>query len=117
MRPNSDGECPSNTQPCSGYTSPENTICIESSGLEAKKEKDCPIIDIKLINSAEAESYTANFYEVIDFQQDDLKLAYTKISADSLPIQSTKLSKSTPCYIPYETPSVNSQFLDNEIDG
>lgn len=30
IRPNSDGDCPSNTVPCSAYTSPENTICSEA---------------------------------------------------------------------------------------
>ena len=51
LRPNSDGECPGSTKPCSGFTSPENTICVYSSGNEDELiEKDCPIIDIKLID-------------------------------------------------------------------
>ena len=119
MRPNSDGECPSNTQPCSGYTSPENTICIESSGTEDEfgSQSACPITDVRLIDSDEADSFAANSYKVLDFKQENLKLAYTKVSADSLPIKSTKLTESTPCYIPFETPSVKSSFLENEIDA
>ena len=46
-----------------------------------------------------------------------MKLAYTKVSADSLPIQSTRLAHSTPCYIPLETPSVNMRYAFLENDG
>ena len=47
-----------------------------------------------------------------------MKLAYSK-GFDSLPIQSTKLAESTPCYIPFETQRngiSDAEFLETEID-
>ena len=34
IRPNTDGDCPSNTVPCSAFTSPENTICSDAKELD-----------------------------------------------------------------------------------
>ena len=89
LRPNTDGECPSNTVACSDLTSPENTICVDPRGTEDEfgSHSACPITDIKIIDSVEAFSFAANSYKILDFNQENLKLAYTKIDADSLPIQ------------------------------
>ena len=50
FRPNSDGECPNKTVPCSEITSPENTICVESKESDNTILDDCPITEIKLVN-------------------------------------------------------------------
>ena len=50
IRPNSDGDCPSNTVPCSKFTSPENTICSEAKELDNHSTPvDCPITAVKLL--------------------------------------------------------------------
>ena len=83
QRPTSDGNCPSNTVPCSRATSPENTICIEANEFESGIPVDCPITDVKLIGSRQADFLDPTFYRILDFKQ--YKLVYSK-NADSLPI-------------------------------
>ena len=49
LRPNSDGQCPPKTVPCSKHTSPENTICVEQDESERGILDNCPITEIKLV--------------------------------------------------------------------
>ena len=49
LRPNSDGECPNKSLPCSKITSPENTICVEPKELDGAILDDCPITELKLV--------------------------------------------------------------------
>lgn len=49
LRPNSDGQCPPKTVPCSMNTSLENTICVEQDESECGIPENCPITEIKLV--------------------------------------------------------------------
>ena len=48
LRPNSDGQCPPNTVPCSRNTSIDNTICVEQDESECGILDKCPITEIWL---------------------------------------------------------------------
>ena len=50
IRPNTDGECPNKTVPCSRKTSPENTICVEQDEAESVILDNCPITEIKIVS-------------------------------------------------------------------
>ena len=68
VRPNSDGECPGKTLPCSRITSPENTICIEPGESESDILSRCPITEIKLVEPNEADQLDTTHYKVLDFK-------------------------------------------------
>ena len=68
VRPNSNGVCPGKTIPCSRFTSPENTICVEPSVAENGILSDCPITEIKLVDPDEAEQLDPAYYKILDFK-------------------------------------------------
>ena len=47
-RPDTAGQCPENTEPCSTKTSPENTVCYPPEDHDAK----CPITHIMIMKQA-----------------------------------------------------------------
>ena len=103
-RPNSDGQCPPGTVPCSRSTSIENTICVEQDSSECGVPDNCPITEIRLVTEDlfnQSNNTNEGCQTVLDFK--NWKLIYSKDRVDSLPIQATQLAETTPCYEPYRT--------------
>ena len=59
VKANAAGECPSDYEPCSSFTSFEATICIKSKkdNLANDGKLNCPITDVKLVSKADVASF------------------------------------------------------------
>lgn len=96
-------ECPPGSEPCSLKTSVENTICYPKSD---HKEK-CPIIDIKILPSAEA-NLKYKSYDKIPYFEDQV-LLYTTTEMDSAPVTATQVEYK-PCASPFEISKSPEKF-------
>ena len=101
--------CPKGTDPCSGKTSPENTICYPKD----QHDDFCPIIDIKIVTMEEAKA-KFNTYMKLHYY-DDQYLLYTRKDIDSSPITSTQVEYK-PCASPFEiSKNPHKRFFELEI--
>ena len=55
-------ECPRGYEPCSPYTSANDTVCVEP----YKKEHECPIIDLMVVQDTSIPRMKASGFEVTD---------------------------------------------------
>ena len=82
-------------------------MCVKNNGEDYVKE-NCPITDIKFIEPRYRTSYEYSGYTVIDFIDDRILLAFSKMF-ESLPPTTLKIGEQ-PCANPYETGSRGTSY-------
>jgi len=94
-RPNLQNQCPEGTQPCSEYTTAENTVC-------QKDLSQCPILDIQFIYHNQTSDYSNKGYTLVAFNV-TTTIAYTTSSPgiDRLPPTTIQVA-TPPCSNQYE---------------
>ena len=97
-------ECPKGYKPCSPYTTPTDTICIEE---DADPQEECPLLEIFVWPESLLSELNQTMYEVTDngFPSPDgtdkSVLVYSRVSSINTltqsPIISTEINRFLPC--------------------
>ena len=60
VRPDMQGECPSEYKPCNSGMKPDNIVCMPIDDNDAELIKECPILDFEIRKKSEFPNWQAN---------------------------------------------------------
>ena len=66
VRPNMQGECPGDYQPCNAGMTPDNIVCMPSRDTVDELIKECPILDFEIRKKSEFPNWRANALHKFD---------------------------------------------------